>query len=65
MKDITKKLIMGASGVTAMALVGVLLGRKDKSEEEHDENEVVIDEDLVPDEGSETEEDTQDENVEE
>lgn len=65
MKDITKKLIMGASGVGAMALVGLLLGKKDNSEEEHNDNEVVLDESLVPDEESETEEDTQEENVEE
>ena len=63
MKDITKKLIMGGAGVTAMALVGALLGRKDKSEEAKDENEIEVDADLVPDEVT-MDEETSDENVE-
>lgn len=66
MKDITKKLIMGASGIGAMALVGALLGRKDKTVEEPvDDNEVEIDEDLFQDSNYDEPITDVDENVEE
>lgn len=64
MKDITKRLISGGCGLAAMALVGALLGRKDDSKEET-ANEIMLDEDLVPEKDSETEEGTEEEKVEE
>ena len=66
MKPIVKKLVVGGSGIAAMTLVGLLLGRKDKSEEtETNENEVVLDEDLVDSYTDSGDEETSEENSEE